>query len=92
MFFHGRGLQKRGKVRKRWEKMKREMDLGRLKINMDTDGGKKGRGCEGKEGRELKGAKKDILFFLCSKSGCCDILTVIQSDTCSRDETMYEQM
>lgn len=41
--------------------MKRD-EMGRLKINMEMDFRKKGRGAR-KGGRHLKGAKKDILFL-----------------------------
>lgn len=44
----------------------------------------------GKESeRESRGAKKDI--FRTAKRGCCDDMTVIQTDICSRDETTSEQ-
>lgn len=38
-----------------------------------------------------RGARKDFLFFIHAKRGCRMKLTVIQTDTYSRDETMSEQ-
>lgn len=63
---------------------KREVERGRCR-RMEMDDGEEGRGARSR-GRQLKGAKKDILF-----SYRCDKLTVIQTDTYSRDETTSEQ-
>lgn len=39
----------------------------------------------------IKGCKEGYPLFVHAKRGCCDELTVIQTGTYSRDETVSEQ-
>lgn len=51
---------------------------------------KEGKTNQEKRVRESRGAQRRI-YFVHAKRGCCDDMTVIQTDTCSRDETRSKQ-
>lgn len=66
--------------------MKRDQD-GMVENNYGDDCRKKGRVAR-KRGKTFEGCKEGYPPFVHAKSGCCKKLTVIQTDSYNRDETI----